>query len=238
MSRMIPLEDRLPDIVAGLSIAGLLLPEAVAYSGIASLPPQAGIIALFAGLIAYGLLGSSRFAIASATSSSAAVLGAATLSVAGADGVLRATLACALVMLAGIYFVMAAAARLGSVTDFISKPVLRGFAFGLAIVIILKQCATILGVRASHNDLVRLVLDLLGQFRLWNWTGIEVGSCALALLFVLSRLRRVPAGLIVIGAGIAATRYLDLPHHGVSVVGEIRLNLGAPRFRRWTARIG
>ena len=62
------------DWIAGLSIAGLLLPEAVAYSGIAGAPPQAGVIALFAGLLVYGLLGTSRFAIVSSTSSSAAVL--------------------------------------------------------------------------------------------------------------------------------------------------------------------
>jgi len=74
-----PRRPGLADIVAGVSIAGLLLPEAVAYSGIAGLPPQAGVIALFAGLLVYGLFGSSRFAIVSATSSSAAVLFAATM---------------------------------------------------------------------------------------------------------------------------------------------------------------
>ena len=75
----------LADLVAGVSMAGLLLPEAVAYSGIANLPPQAGVLGLFAGLVVYGLIGRSRFAIVSATSSSAAVLGAATLSIAGPD---------------------------------------------------------------------------------------------------------------------------------------------------------
>ncbi len=72
--------SRTQDLLAGLSIAGLLLPEAVAYSSIAALPPQAGVIALFAGLVCYGLFGTSRFAIVSATSSSAAVLAAATAS--------------------------------------------------------------------------------------------------------------------------------------------------------------
>ena len=58
-----PRRPGLADNVAGVSIAGLLLPEAVAYSGIAGLPPQAGVIALFAGLLVYGFVGSSRFAI-------------------------------------------------------------------------------------------------------------------------------------------------------------------------------
>src|SRR6202034_2987492 len=67
------------DALTGLSLAGLLLPEAVAYSGLANLPPQAGVIGLFAGLVCYALIGRSRYAMVTATSSSAAVLGAATL---------------------------------------------------------------------------------------------------------------------------------------------------------------
>ena len=67
------------DALAGLSLAGLLLPEAVAYSGLANLPPQAGVIGMFAGLVCYALVGTSRYAIVTATSSSAAVFAAATL---------------------------------------------------------------------------------------------------------------------------------------------------------------
>src|SRR5258706_255871 len=68
------LTSRLPDLLAGVSIAGLLLPEAVAYSGVANLPPQAGVIAMFVGLVCYGLIGRSRYAVVTATSSSAAGL--------------------------------------------------------------------------------------------------------------------------------------------------------------------
>src|ERR1700740_746064 len=94
------------DLLAGLSIAGLLLPEAVAYSGVASLPPQAGVIALFAGLTCYGLIGRSRVAIVSATSSSAAVLASATLALAGGNFTERVMLASILVTGAGIAFVL------------------------------------------------------------------------------------------------------------------------------------
>jgi len=221
---------RSADLIAGLSIAGLLLPEAVAYSGIANLPPQAGILALFAGLACYGLLGTSRYAIVSATSSSAAVLAAATASMAGADPALRLALAAGLVLLAGLYFLLAALARLGNVTDFISKPVLRGFAFGLAIVIVIKQGASFLGVHASGGNLLAFALDLLRQRPAWNTADIAVGLSALALLFGLSRLKRVPAGLIVIALGIAATRGFDLATHGVGLVGEIHLALRPPRI--------
>ena len=125
---------RAADAVAGLSIAGLLLPEAVAYAGIAGLPPQSGVIALFAGLLVYGLLGSSRFAIVSATSSSAAVLLAATgsLVTAGSDLPMRIALGAGIVLLAGAFFVIAGLTRVGAVSNLIAKPVLRGFALGLA----------------------------------------------------------------------------------------------------------
>jgi MFS superfamily sulfate permease-like transporter len=96
------------------------------------MPPQAGVLGLFAGLIVYGLIGKSRYAIVSATSSSAAVLGAATLSIAGPDVALRVALGAGLVLATGLAFVLAGVARLGSICNFIAKPVLRGFSFGLA----------------------------------------------------------------------------------------------------------
>src|ERR1700690_1325623 len=127
----------LADLIAGLSIAGLLVPEAVAYSSIASLPPQYGVVALLAGLACYGLVGRSRFAVVSATSSSAAVLAAATASLGGDTGH-RLALAMGLIVLTGGFFVAASLARLGELSSFIAKPVLRGVSFGLALVIILK----------------------------------------------------------------------------------------------------
>jgi MFS superfamily sulfate permease-like transporter len=216
------------DLIAGLSLAGLLLPEAVAYSGIANLPPQAGIIALFAGLGCYALIGTSRFAIVSATSSSAAVLAAATTSLAGSDPALRLTLAYAQVLIVGALFLLAGLFRLGNVTDFISKPVLRGFAFGLAIVIIVKQIESVVAVHPGATEVYRDVIALLGQARHWHWPSVGVGLVALVLLFLLAPLRRVPGGLIVIALGIAASHFLDLPGRGVSVVGTIHLALETP----------
>jgi MFS superfamily sulfate permease-like transporter len=226
VSRII--QSRWQDVIAGLSIAGLLLPEAVAYSSIGNLPPQAGVIALFAGLICYGLFGSSRFAIVSATSSSAAVLAAATASIANGDAGFRLTLAIGLVLITGLFFLLAGLARMGGITDFIAKPVLRGFAFGLAIVIILKQCANVAGVHPLNGDMIRFVSALISQIALWNPVGIAVGAVALSLLFLLARIRRLPGGLVVIVLGIAAGKWLDLPHYGVGLAGAIHLELATP----------
>lgn len=215
-------------MVAGLSVAGLLVPEAVAYSGIAGLPPQYGVNALLAGLICYGLAGRSRFAIVSATSSSAAVLAAATASLAGGDAGIRLALAAGLIVLTGVFFLAAAFARMGALSDFIAKPVLRGFAFGLAAVIIVKQVPKLTGVQAHHPDVLRSALDLLAQFDRWNSAGIAVGLTALALLFLLKPYRRVPASLLAIVLGIAAQLLWGLDRHGVALVGEIDLQFHGP----------
>jgi MFS superfamily sulfate permease-like transporter len=216
------------DLVAGVSMAGLLLPEAVAYAGIAGLPPQAGVLALFAGLLVYGLVGRSRFAIVSATSSSAAVLGAATLSLAGHDAALRAALAAGLVLATGLAFLAAGAMRLGSICSFISKPVLRGFSFGLALVIILKQLPGLSGTHPDADTAPALAWQLLAALPRWNWNAMALGLASLLALRLLARLPRLPGALLVIAAGIVATQALGPGARGVAVVGPIALGLSTP----------
>ncbi|QXI09789.1 SulP family inorganic anion transporter [Pseudomonas zeae] len=222
--------NRWRDVLAGLSIAGLLLPEAVAYSTIAALAPQAGVIALFAGLLCYGVFGTSRFAIVSATSSSAAVLAAATATLANGDPQLRSTLAVGLVLVTGGLFLLAGLFRLGSVTSFIAKPVLRGFAFGLALTIILKQVASVVGVHLTDANLVRFAPQLLEQLPQWNWPAAAVAALALVLLAVFSRFPRVPGGLLVVVIGIAAGQWLNLSAYGVQMIGIIDLSLEVPNL--------
>jgi MFS superfamily sulfate permease-like transporter len=225
----------LADWGAGLSIAGLLLPEAVAYSGIAGLPPQAGVIALFAGLLAYGLLGTSRFAIVSATSSSAAVLLAATASMAGTSPQQRMLLAVGIVLLTGLFFVVAGLARLGAVSNFIAKPVLRGFALGLALTIVVKQIPHAVAFQPVHGDLPRFAWELVSGWRHWNAAGLAMAVAALLLMRALARWRGLPAALLVIAAGIALDASGWCARWGIAAVGPIRLdfsNHGIPSLSR------
>src|ERR1700755_125600 len=111
------------NLIAGLCVAGLMLPEWVAYARIAGSAQQHAIFAGIAGCLAYAVAGGSRFAIVSATSSSAAIL-AATLAVMPLSGTDRAALAAIVVAISGLLFLAAAAARLGGLTGFISRPVL------------------------------------------------------------------------------------------------------------------
>ena len=218
----------MPDVLAGLSIAGLLLPEAVAYSGVAALPPQAGVIGLFAGLLCYGVIGRSRFAIVSATSSSAAVLASATLALAGNDVAQRVALASLLVVGTGLVFLLCGSLRLGAISNLIARPVLRGYTFGLALVIAVKQWPTLVHFHPHSTGFFPLVAELVGNIRAWRVPSLVCGLAALAGLFVLERVPRVPAALVVIVAGILAAPHLAA--QGVVLTGPIHLALSLPTF--------
>ena len=226
-----PTSARIADLLAGLAIAGLLVPEAVAYSGIAGMPPQAGVIALFIGLVCYGLLGRSRFAIVSSTSSSAAVLAAGTLALAGNVIVSRVAIGATLVLFGGVCFLIAGFARLGSLSHLIARPVLRGYTFGLAIVIALKQLPHLGGWPDLHGDFVPLlVAELVRTSNQVHIITLCAGLIALALLFLCERVRRLPGSLLVIALGVIASGWLSA--HDVPLTGAINLHmaLGMPTW--------
>jgi MFS superfamily sulfate permease-like transporter len=214
------------DALTGLSLAGLLLPEAVAYSGLANLPPQAGVIGLFAGLVCYALIGRSRYAIVTATSSSAAVFAAATLALGANAADQRLAFASILVCATGIAFLLTGCARLGAMSNLIARPVLRGFSFGLALVIAVKQWPHIVGMHAHSTNFLALLAEILRGVGAWQPTSLAVGVCALLGLFMLERVRRLPGVMLVIVAGIAAAPWLA--SRGVVLTGPIHLSLELP----------
>lgn len=208
------------DLIAGLSVAGLLLPQAVAYAGIAGLPPQRAILASIAGCLAYWIFGRSRFAIVAPTSSSAAIL-AATLTTIPGDDAIRAAAATVVVALAAAFFLLAAAARLGWLASFISRPVLRGFVFGLAVTIIIRQLPILVGFPVDAPDIFHIVAGLVAALPDWNPASVAVGAAALVALLLLRRYPAVPGAFLVLAAGVAASLMLKLPEQGVAIVGPI-----------------
>lgn len=219
---------RSADLIAGLSIAGLLLPEAVAYSGVANLPPQAGVIALIVGLVCYGLIGRSRYAIVSATSSSAAVLAASSLALVGADAAARIALASLLVVGTGVAFLLAGSLRLGAMSNLIARPVLRGYAFGLALVIAVKQWPHLVDLKAQASSFFPLLVEMLRRIGEWKTPSLACGLIALLALFALERAKKLPGALFVIVASIAASAWLA--SLGVVLTGPIHLALEWPSF--------
>jgi len=220
------------DIPGGLSVAGLLVPEAVAYAGIAGLAPGRALIAGVAGGLAYALAGRSRFAILGPTSSSAAILGAALASlstlddpVLAADPALRGSLATGLIALVGVLFLGLRLFRLGNLSGFISRPVLKGFAFGLALTIIVKQLPKLLGIAAPSGALWDVLWGMAAQAEHWNWPSVVLGAGTVAVLLVLRRWPAVPGALLVlVGAVVLGT--VGRPEAwGVALAGPVVLSV-------------
>jgi MFS superfamily sulfate permease-like transporter len=153
---------------------------------------------------------------------------AAALAAMPVDPALRGTLAIVVVGAAGILFLLAATLRLGGLTGFIARPVLRGFAFGLAITIILRQLPAITGISSGHSGLVGLVATILAGIGQWNWWSIGSAALALAMILLLRRRRGVPAAFLILAVGVFASIALDLPARGVKVVGLIAIELHWP----------
>lgn len=239
LKRFVPLFTWLPeydrtwlavDIIAGLTLWGLVVPEAMAYAGIAGLPPEAGLYTLVASMLIYALLGTSRHLSLGGTSAAAALLASSVAAVIAAsatnnaaDPTMYPAYAAAFVLVVGVVFLIAGLARVGYITQFLSKPVMEGFVVGLATFVAVGQLYKLLGVeRPSGNTIEKLVETLKGLPDA-NLTTLAVGVVSLALLFLLPRLsKKIPAGLVVLFGAIAVSSALDLAgNYGVEVVGTL-----------------
>ncbi len=218
------------DVAAGIALAALLIPEALGYAGIAGLPPQSGLYATAIGLGVYALFGSSRQLAVSPTSSSAAILAASVSVFAAGNRDNYVILAATVAILVGIFFLLAAVLRLGFVSDFVSRPVLKGFVFGIAVTILIKQAPKLIGIeRGSGNTMQQLWYVIRHVGELDRWTTV-VGAIALVVMFTIRHwARRVPGAVVVLVGGVLAVRWLGLEGYGVHLVGTIPA--GLPRFR-------
>jgi SulP family sulfate permease len=217
------------DLVAGLIVWSVVVPQAVAYAQIAGLPPSAGLAAAPGALLAYGLLGTSRSLVVSATTATAAVSATAVGHVAGGDAASFAALSAGLAIVTAAALVGAGLLRLGGITDLISKPVLTGFLFGLGLTVAVGQLPKLLGVSGGSGDFFQKLWHLLGELGdAQGWT-VAVAVASLAALILVPRLsRRIPATLVVLVAAIALSKALDLSSKGVDVVGKLPSALPDP----------
>jgi len=222
--------SRWRDLGAGLCVAGLLLPEAVAYAGLARLPVVHALTAVMVGLAIYALFGGSRFAIVAPTSSTATLSAAAVLSLpvgAGApEAVAYVQALMALVLVAGAVLMLLAVARQGQLSAFVSRPVLRGFAFALAVSIVIRQLPDALGFAlppGAGGDPLRVLLFAATHVQAWHPYSVAVALVAGVAVTGLKRWPQVPASMVVIVLAIAAAWLLDLKSHGVEEVGAVQL---------------
>ena len=246
--RFIPILSWLPrydrswlsiDLIAGLTLWGLVVPEAMAYAGIAGLPPQAGLYTLLAALLVYAIFGTSRHLVAQATSATAALLASAvaaalvaTAAATASDPEAYQTYASAFVLVTGLVFLAAGIARLGFITQFLSKPVMDGFVTGLAIFVAVGQLNKLFGVPKPEGNTVEKLLGIIKELPQANWVAFAVGAAALAVLFLLPRWnKKIPAGLVVLFGAIALSAALDLNgNYGVAIVGTLPQGLPTLTF--------
>jgi MFS superfamily sulfate permease-like transporter len=219
----------LRDSLAGVSVAGLLLPSAIAYAAIAGLSPDHAIIATIVGLGVYALSGRSRFAMVAPTSSSAAILAALILSMRG-TGVPAAAIADAAVLAAGFCFLVAGALRAGVLSNFISRPVLQGFSLGIAITITAKQLPAITGVPGKSSSVLPLLWHVFAALPQWHPVSVAIGLGCLATLFTLQKLRGVPSAALILGAGVLLSLTVNLPALHVALVGRLAITLPRPSW--------
>jgi high affinity sulfate transporter 1 len=213
------------DAIAGLTIWGLLIPEGIAYASLAGLPPQAGLYTLLASLILYAVFGTSRQLVVAGTSASAVLVYSAVTALHPKGASAYASLAAGLIVLTGVLFLCSGLFRLGFITQFLSRPVMDGFVFGLALFVAVSQLPKLFGLAKGPGDTIRQFAHLVTHLGEASWATFAVGAVALALLFTLDRVRRVPGGLVVLAGAIVVSAVFHLDRHGVAVVGKVPAGL-------------
>jgi high affinity sulfate transporter 1 len=221
------------DLIAGISVAALLIPESMGYAGVAGLPPEVGLYAAPLALLGYAIFGRSTVLVV-ATSSSTAAISLSVIADLNSDGGAdtAVTLSAALALFTGGVLLAVGLLRLGWVANFMSKTVIDGFIIGLSISIIIGQLDDLLGIEVSGDNSFEDLTDVLSQIGDWNQATLVVGAVSLALLFGMERfVRKIPAALTVV---VLSVLYINIVEpSGVAIVGEIPQGLpdvGMPDF--------
>ncbi len=212
-----------PDVVAGLTTAAVVIPKAMAYATIAGLPIQVGLYTVFVPMVIYAILGTSR-PLSVSTTTTIAILAAADLAEAapGGDPAQLIAAGATLAILVGAMLVLAGVLRLGFIANFISDPVLTGFKSGIGLVIVVDQLPKLLGVHFQKTGFFRDILAIVRHAPETSLLTAAVAAGVLAVIFGLERFApRLPAPLVAVGAGIAASALFALERAGVATVGRV-----------------
>ncbi|MCA0329512.1 MAG: sulfate permease [Actinobacteria bacterium] len=221
------------DVVAGLVLSALLVPQGMAYAELAGLPPVTGLYTSILCLVGYALVGPSRILVLGPDSSLGPMIAATILPLVAADGdpARAVLLASGLAIITGLVMVAAGLGHLGFVADLLSKPTILGYMNGLALTIIVGQLPKLLGFSVDAETFVQevraVVVGIVSGDILWPAAGI--GLLSLAVLLVLNRwLPKVPSVLVSVVVAMALSIWLDLAARGVKTIGV--LPEGLPSF--------
>jgi len=214
------------DIVAGVVLTTLLVPQGMAYAELAGLPPITGLYTSIMCLLGYAVFGPSRILVLGPDSSLGPMIAATILPLIAANGDAKRAIALAslLAIMVAVIMIVAAVAKLGFIADLISKPTMIGYLNGLALTILVGQLPKLFGFKVNAEGLIGEFTEFVRG--LANGEAVPaaaaVGIAGIVLILVLQRwLPKVPAVLIMVVLAIAATSVFSLADHGVSLVGVL-----------------
>jgi high affinity sulfate transporter 1 len=221
------------DVVAGIVLTTLLVPQGMAYAELAGLPPITGLYTTILCLVGYAIFGPSRILVLGPDSSLGPMIAATILPIVGSGGSPERAIALASMMglIVGVIMMTAGIAKLGFVADLLSKPTQIGYMNGLALTILIGQLPKLFGFSTEANGLIDEVRAFIHGLQAGEVVGaaVAIGLVSLALILALDRwLPRVPGVLVAVVVAIGASGAFDLVHHGVSLVGT--LPKGFPPF--------
>ena len=210
------------DLIAGLVLSALLVPQGMAYAELAGLPAITGLYTTVLCLVAYALFGPSRYLVLGPDSSLGPMIAAAILPLAAGSESQAIALAGMLAILVGVLCFTAGLAKLGFVADLLSRPVRVGYMAGLAITIVVGQLPKLFGFSVDASGLLGELAAFWQNLSAMNIWALAIGLVDLALILLLKRRRsRIPGVLAAVIVSIAAVSVLNLAAHGVSVVGTL-----------------
>jgi high affinity sulfate transporter 1 len=219
------------DIFAGLVLATMLVPVGIAYAAASGLPGIHGLYATIVPLLAYAVFGPSRIIVLGPDSALAAVILGVVMPLAGGDPGRAATLAAMMALVSGTVLILAGLARLGFVTELLSKPIRYGYMNGIALTVLISQLPKLLGFSIESEGPLR---DLWAIARAIhdgkaNWVAFAVGLGTLIVILLLRNSKRLPGILIAVVGATVIVGLLDLSaRYGVKVLGP--LPQGLPAF--------
>jgi SulP family sulfate permease len=207
------------DMIAAVSVAALLIPESMGYSSVAGVPVQIGLYAAPLALIGYAMFGGSKLVVFAAAGSVAAVSASVVSGLSGGDQDTAVALTAALALATGVVFLMAGIAKLGWITNFISKAVMAGFIVGMSIQVLVGQLGKLLGVDQSGDNTFAKLWSALSQFSDWNWTATLIGVGSLLMILAIQRfIPKLPAALTAV---VVASVFVALFDPDLDLIAQI-----------------
>lgn len=211
-----------PDLQAGLSVAAIQIPIAIAYAQIVGLPPQVGLYACILPMMVYALVGSSRQLMVGPDAATCAIVAGAVAPLAMGDPARVAQLSVIVTVLVGLMLIAAGLARAGFIASFFSRPILIGYLNGIGLSLLAGQLGKVLGFKIEGNGFVLSLINLLERLNEIHWLTLFIGLAGLALLIWLPRrYPKLPAALVTVAIATLVAGLFGLDRFGVAVLGHV-----------------